>query len=59
MSLYGALALAIEPTHIPQRQLIAERFSTFAIVFAALNLILSTRAGVSRDDGSTVWTSCL
>ena len=37
--------MAIEPTHIPQRQLIAERFSTFAIVFAALNLMLSTRAG--------------
>ena len=40
-----AIALAIEPTGIPRLQLIAERFSTLAIVFASLNLVLSTRAG--------------
>ena len=38
------IALAIGPTRIPQRQLIAEGFSTFAIVFMSLNLMLSTRA---------------
>jgi len=40
------VALAIEATNIPQIQLIAERFSTFAIVFMSMNLVLSTRAGV-------------
>jgi predicted ferric reductase len=40
------IALAIEPTPIPQRQLVAEGFSTFAIVFMSLNLMLSTRAGL-------------
>ena len=41
---FWTIALAIEPTRIPQRQLIAEGFSTFAIVFMSLNLMLSTRA---------------
>lgn len=40
------IALALQPTLIPQRQLIAERFSSLAIVFMSMNLMLSTRAGV-------------
>jgi predicted ferric reductase len=40
------ITLAIRPTLIPQPQLIAEQFSTFAIVFMSMNLVLSTRAGV-------------
>jgi len=39
-------ALAIGPTNIPVIQLVAERFSTFAIVFMSMNLVLSTRARV-------------
>jgi predicted ferric reductase len=38
------IALAVEPTLIPAQQLIAERFSTFAVVLMSLNLMLVTRA---------------
>lgn len=39
-----AIALRIEPTLTPARQLIAEGFSTFAVVSMSVNLMLSTRA---------------
>jgi predicted ferric reductase len=38
------LALLLAPAHFPSRQLVAEGFSTFAIVLMSTNLLLSTRA---------------